>query len=633
MARATTLLAGLFLAALAGCLPQQTTTRSQVADDVTDGDQFSTIGKITAIGNVESIPVSGVGLVYNLPGTGSSPTADGWRTMLEQSIRRQKGNPKEFLDDPKREHSLVLVSAMIPPGARAGDKLDVSISLPPGSKTTSLKGGILFPTDLQNFELAANARQALQSSGIPVGKVPVANEGTILPGSKMVIASGALIAGYDNDAKPSADGELAPEGPRSGRIWGGAKNLIDRPYYFMLNESNPQPRLALVIAERINSVFPTPGGGANKLADAKVQGKPLVVCYAPPTYRLNHTRFLLVARQVPLEAVKSDSPYRKQLENDLLRPETTITAAIKLEALGLDSRQPLRVGLQSDSPWVRFASAEALTYLGHSDGAKDLAELAEKHPSIRTQCLTALASLDDAVCLDQLAELMRKPDSQLRYGAFIALRSADENHEAIRGKRINGSFWLHNVVLDSEPMVHVATERRAEIVLFGSRFPMRTPFSFALGKEFTVSAKDGEPMVTITRIKTGTDGEPTAVNVKCLNDMGTVLKGLSELGGSYPESVEFIRRAQKAEIVTTAVLFDSAPKGLSVPQLAMIALNDSNMEKANHEVTRIGSEDIVQASYDLPTEADAMKSKPKADATLQSLNREPGRLFGPSVKK
>ena len=205
-----------------------------------------------------------------------------------------------------------------------------------------------------------------------------------------------------------------------------------------------------------------------------------------------------MARHVPLEAVKSDSPYRKQLENDLLRPETTITAAIKLEALGLDSRQPLRVGLQSDSPWVRFASAEALTYLGHSDGAKDLAELAEKHPSIRTQCLTALASLDDAVCLDQLAELMRKPDSQLRYGAFIALRSADENHEAIRGKRINGSFWLHNVALDSEPMVHVATERRAEIVLFGSRFPMRTPFSFALGKEFTVSAKDGEPMVTVS---------------------------------------------------------------------------------------------------------------------------------------
>ena len=56
-------------------------------------------------------------------------------------------------------------------------------------------------------------------------------------------------------------------------------------------------------------------------------------------------------------------------------------AAIKLEALGPDSRQPLRVGLQSDSPWVRFAAAEALAYLGHADGAKDLAELAEKHPA------------------------------------------------------------------------------------------------------------------------------------------------------------------------------------------------------------------------------------------------------------
>ena len=133
------------------------------------------------------------------------------------------------------------------------------------------------------------------------------------------------------------------------------------------------------------------------------------------------------------------------------------------EQVRADDRMSLDLGpfLRVERAWL------AQEVLGHSDGAKDLAELAEKHPSVRTQCLTALASLDDAVCLDQLAELMRKPDSQLRYGAFIALRSADENHEAIRGKRINGSFWLHNVALDSEPMVHVATERRAEIVLVG----------------------------------------------------------------------------------------------------------------------------------------------------------------------
>ena len=116
------------------------------------------------------------------------------------------------------------------------------------------------------------------------------------------------------------------------------------------------------------------------MAEAKVQGKPLVVSFVPPAYRLNHDRFLLVARQVPLNPVTPDSPYRKQLEDELLRPETAITAALKLEALGPDSRQPLRVGLESESPWVRFAAAESLAYLGHADGAGDLARAGREAP-------------------------------------------------------------------------------------------------------------------------------------------------------------------------------------------------------------------------------------------------------------
>ncbi len=630
MRRVALVCAGVGLAALSGalsgCFPQQTTSRSQLPEDVADADQFATVGVKTAIGNVEPIQVSGVGLVYGLKGTGSVPQPDGWRTMLEQSIRRQRGNPKDILDDPSKQFSLVLVSAMVPAGARVGDRLDAAVSLPASSRTVSLDGGHLAPTDLQNYELAGSAREALQSSGVPVGAAPAAPEGTLLGGNKMASAEGPLTAGYDGTAKLTAD---AGEGPKSARVWEGVKCQLDRPYYFLLNESSPQPRLAMVIAERLNAVFPAPGDRVTKLAEAKVQGKPLVVSFVPPTYRLNHTRFLLVARQVPLNPVSSESPYRKQLENDLLRPELAVTAAIKLEALGVDSRQALRVGLQSDSRWVRFAAAESLAYLGHADGAKDLGDLAARHPALRTQCLTALASLDDAVCLDQLAELTRNPDPQLRYGAFVALRLVDAKHEAVRNRTVNGSFQVFHVAPETEGLVHVSTDRRSEVVVFGTHNPLRTPFSFPLGNSFTVSAKEGQPTVTVSRVGTDKDGEPATVNATCLTDVAAVVKQLGDSGATFAEVVEFVRRAQKAEVVTTAVLFNNAPRSLGVAQLATLSRADPELKKADAEIARGGSASgVVPASYDLPSEADSVKAQPKAfDAP--ALNREPGKLFGP----
>ena len=72
--------------------------------------------------------MSGVGLVYSLPGTGSSAPPGGWRMMLENSLKKNQrlaGHIRELLDDPRRTTSLVLVTAIVPPGARKGDPIDV----------------------------------------------------------------------------------------------------------------------------------------------------------------------------------------------------------------------------------------------------------------------------------------------------------------------------------------------------------------------------------------------------------------------------------------------------------------------------------------------------------------------------
>ncbi len=628
-------LTGVF-GATVGCFPQQT-NRAQVADDP-EKDVNATVGMKTVVGNAEPVPVSAVGLVYNLKGTGSSPVPDGWRSMLEHTIKKRKLNVKELLDDPARTTSLVLVSGTVPPGCRSQDRFDLTVTLPSGSKTTSLRGGTLEICDLTNFESAGSARQQLTDSGIPVGKTPLASGGSFITGSRLALGEGPLVSGQLVQAKEPAatEGEASPVASTNGgekiaKIWNGGTCLIERPYFFLLNESAPQPRLAMVIASRLNTVFHGSTDRGNKIAEAKVQGKPLVAVFVPPTYRHNHGRFLMIARLVPLVNVGPSDPYRKKLEAELIQPESAIIAAAKLEALGSDAEDALRVGLESNSPWVQFAAAQSLAYLGKADPTASaiLGRLAERHLALRTHCLKALASQDDAHCIDQLGELMKSKDPSLRYGAFTAMRLMDENHESVRGRKMANSFWVHSIAADSEALVHLTTERRNEIVLFGSVWPVRGPFSFPLGTDFTVTMKDGAESVLISRIVTK-DGEPTTVEGKYRADLNYILKGIAEMGGNYGDAIEFIRRVNGADCLGAKLAIDAMPRGITLQQLATLARTDSTVAKANLEVEKSPGGDVLQVGYEAPGEPKPLEKAPIVE--VEPLNqRGGGRIFGPRV--
>jgi hypothetical protein len=629
------------LAGTVGCLPRQSDqgARAQAEPDP-EKELTATVGSKTVVGNTEPIPVSAVGLVLGLKGTGSSPPPDGYREALEKVLKRLQRNPKEVLDDPNRSTSLVLVSGSIPAGARAGERFDATVILPPGSKTTSLGHGELFPCDLVNTELASNARHTLAASGIPTGKVPLAGGDTVLNGSRMAVAEGPLVVGTLVPAGPNGpEGRPTTDNPagRVAKVWGGLTNQIERPYHFLLNGDGPQPRLAMVVASRLNTVFHGTGDKSGKVAEATVNGRPMVSVYVPPAYRMNHQRFIQVARLVPLVAPARSDPALKKLEQELLAPETALLAAMKLEALGTDGEAALRVGLEHQdphTPWVRFAAAQSLCYLGKADptAAGILAECASRHPSLRTHAMAALASQDDAHCLDQLAELMkRKGDPALRYGSFHALRLANEKHEAVRGREMGRSYWLHQVAADSEPMVHLTTDRRNEIVLFGSLWPVTGGFYFPLGTDFTVTRKEGEDSVVVTRITTK-DGEPTEVKGKYRADLAVILKGLSEMGGGYAEAIEFIRRVNKADALACAVAVDANPAGLSVQQLAQIARRDPTAADADKMMAaaagaRPADPDVVPVGgFDLSAPADTLKKTPAPVVPLDR-SRDPGSVL------
>jgi len=625
--------------AFTGCLDSKQATpqnRGQIGgDDALEADAFATVGGKTLPDNMGPVVVSGVGLVYKLPpGSGSFAPPGSWRQMLEASLKTQGfTHLKELLDDPNKTTSLVLVSAIIPPGARKGEAIDVQISLPEESTTKSLKGGVLLACELRDFDTTGNLRSMVKD-----GRATTPEGGLVL-GSVWAKAEGPIVAGAlvaDSTPRPADDAAEAnrrcvaePEAPslRAGRIWGGAKVTQPRPYYFMMQPGDQSIRMAATVAERLNSTFHGNGDPSLRVAEAKT--RELVVVTVPYAYRHNHHRFLLVARQVPINPISSDSVYRRKLEEELHDPATAITAAIKLEALGANARQALRVALNNaTSPWVRFAAAESLCYLGHTDGAAELAKLAEDHPALRAQCLKALASSDDAAFTDRLAELMASSDPALRYGAFIALRLANESSSAVSGHLLNQSLWLHRVAPGSPGLIHLTSDRRAEIVLFGDGVRFTGPFTLPIGPDYTASMTATDPEVKLTRIVSGLRGTEVK-EVKCAADASTVLVTLSKLGGGYSEAVELLKRADTAQRLTAGLAVDAQPRQFSAQQLAVFAKNDPSLIRANVEVTRVGSvrTDLEEFGVDFATENDG-EAKPEAPAR-QPLSQRPGRIFGP----
>ena len=155
------------------------------------------------------------------------------------------------------------------------------------------------------------------------------------------------------------------------------------------------------------------------------------------------------------------------------------------------------------------------------------------------------------------------PSPETRYGAFRALRALDERAPAVAGELLNESFWLHRVAPQSAPLVHLASTKRAEIVLFGEDPTLAGPVSFLSG-EFTITAQPGEAYCTVSRIslRHGTNRR------QCPLRLEDVLRTLAQMGGGYSDAVEVLRQAHRCQVLSCPVAVDALPQATSVYELA-----------------------------------------------------------------
>jgi hypothetical protein len=543
------------LTGLLGCTTLQTRLQS---DD--EGERYfvETVGDKTTVGNAAPIPVGGVGLVVGLEGTGGDCQPDAYRAMLELDLQKDRvKNIKEVMSSPN--HAMVLVSGLVQPGEGKGDRLDLEVTLPHGSRATSLRGGYLRKCLLYTYDYMER-----------LNPDPHGPRG-MLRGHPIVEAEGMVLTGLGESEEAVRN--------KTGRIWDGGRCLAPQPFALILNPDQQYARVAALIGERINETFQAGFRGEANSAVAVASDNQSVRLRVPPQYRLNTPHFLRVVRLVPLTtqldlpAPKGDDhrSYRQRLHDDLLDPARTVTAALRLEALGESSKPALKKGLESEHPLVRFCSAESLAYLGDPSCGEELAAAVAHSAALRAFALTAMASLDEAICHVKLGELLTTAkDDETRYGAFRALRTLNPRDPLVRGELLNDSFWLHRIAPNTSPLVHISSTRRAEIVLFGAEPMLRPGFGLQAGDFVLTTSKDDE-RCTISRVPM--QGPPTRRT--CSLEVGQVLRTLAEMGCLYPEAVALLQQANEAGVLSCRLRCDALPQAVTVQELAQIGKGKS----------------------------------------------------------
>ncbi|WP_029630173.1 flagellar basal body P-ring protein FlgI [Zavarzinella formosa] len=556
---------------LGGCMPERfktITSRSQQEELPPEKDAIRTIRDIAVYDNTNELTVSGFGIVTGLAGTGGPTPPGDARQAVEDRLKKIKDlNVNELMNSPST--AIVVVTGVVKPGSRRDELVDLEITLPPGSKVKSLRGGVLQETPLMTFATQAEVRGFLKDNSLNT----VSEGNRLIRGHEVVVARGLLQASL----KPTKDGDEESstiDAMKTAYVWKGGKLREGRPMFLILNTDEQRFRVAEQVATRLNDVFQGGESASSKVAIAK--HKDLVAVNVPPRYRLNHPHFMRVVLAVPLDPPADLTAYLKKLEDMIQKPETAAGGAIKLEALGAPALPVLRAAMKSEYPFVQFCAAEALAYLGQTQAAETLGRLAAEHPAFQAYALTALAALDDALAMSKLEELLASKEPSLRYGAFRAMREIDHDAASIKGQWQNRSFVLHSEVGVGQPMVHMLREGRSEFVLFGETPKLVPPFSFTAGPNFTVTAKPGDEVATISYFSAKGDSE-TQHAQSALN-VADVLRKMAQMGASYGDAAEMLFKAQDRKAINCKVVVDALPKAVPMTKLADSARTDPWMK-------------------------------------------------------
>ena len=521
-------LAGLCLGCTSPLFRGQSPESDELEELVELADQTDTVrfvGDLAIPWGLNYQKIEGVGLVTQLPGTGTDPPPSPLRDKLIKEM--QTHDVKHYtkaLASP--DTAMALVRGFIPPGARKGDSFDIEVRIPPRSKTASFRDGWLMQTRLR----------------------PVQMLDTVREGHLTALASGSILV------DSLFDGDEDPVGETRGRAPGGG--VVQKPRQLGLQISNEHSsvRTSAMIGAAINERFHhfdrgSKKGVANPMTDNQLE---LVV---HPRYRNNLARYIRVVRSIAVGESPAERTTRlATLGRMLAEPTTAETAALQLEAIGESSREVLRGGLQGHDEEARFYAAEALAYLDDSKAVAPLADAASKERAFRWRALTALAAMETYEAPEALAALMNSESAETRYGAFRALHIRNPRDQLVRGEVLNREFGFHLIPSQGEPMLHFSRTRRPELVVFGSSVNLIPPDFLYAGDSIMIKRVDDQNL----RLSCFRPGQEDQYE-ECSNDLGEVIRTIAKLGGSYADVFEAMRSAKQQGNLLARLEVDALP--------------------------------------------------------------------------
>ncbi|RCS44734.1 hypothetical protein DTL42_17605 [Bremerella cremea] len=510
-----------------GCIAPWTSNDPKEVEPSHDWDKVETVGDLTGVVGMNSAIIKAITLVTTLKGTGSDPPPGEARNLVLGEMRtRQIDNPSQWLGSPNT--AVVFAEAIIPPGARKGDIVDVRVVVPPETDTTSLESGYMPETRLGDMAMLG---------------------GKMRKGRDIARASGPIVL------DSVIDGTVTEANQKRGNILGGARLVEERPLGLGLVKDHVSIAASSRVGAVINKRFYMYLDGS-KQGVANPQSDKYIELAVHPRYKDNISRYMRVIRYIPIAmTTPARLEYIAEAEKLLLDQATTQVGAMKLEAVGKEGIESLKKGLDSDHELVRFCSAEALAYLNDSECIEPLTEAARRNNGFRYRALLALGSFDDLDVIDAMEGLLNAESAEARYGAFDQLKKRSNELPSIAGITLANGVQLHAIRSIAPALVHFRLKDRPEITVFGNDVRLEGDVIF-IGQNGLTIRSNGHRKLKVMRFTAGEEEEIR----ECSTDVVQLIRALTDLDCQYGEIVRTLFGLRNEGYMSVRVEVNAMPR-------------------------------------------------------------------------
>ena len=497
--------------------------------------------ELTELANHVPYPVSAYGLVGQLRGTGDTDAPASVRQwMIKEMVRRGFGDSTRGFQDmqpgPILAHpdfAIVRVDAVLPPGARRGNRIDAWVSALPND-TTSLSHGVLFETELKEEGANAQAPSARLDVWAKCG-------GPILVNPAYALETSA------NPTGPAKASLRRGSVPNSGTV------QQDRPLILILRQ--PQHSVARALERRINERFAREADRQRRnslvgylVAEAKDEGR--VEFFVPQSYGGDWEHFAGVVTHLFLDpSVGFATAKAKELAEAAVKPNAPLLdISYCWEGLGSPALPFCSKLMSHNDPAVAFAAARAAAFIGDSSYAAQeaLTRIAQSRGhAFQLSAIQVLGRLPPSSALnDMLRRLLDSPEATVRIEAYKVLAASGDPSimtNVVKRWEDREKFLLDFVPSDGQTLIYASQRGRPRIAIIG-RFPqIRDGLVFtALGNRLSITSTEvGEDKTQALAIHYRDPRRKTAVRVLSRPDVAELAARLGGQGAKADEKLDF----------------------------------------------------------------------------------------------